>query len=75
MACINSDGTLLPTAVVALTAMQKGTTLEEYAGGNRLPLFRVRMVFREMLEAGLAREEQGKYYITQSGMDKIMNGK
>ncbi|AEG60796.1 hypothetical protein [Desulforamulus ruminis] len=75
MACINADGTLLPTAVGALTAMQGGITLEEYAGGNKLPLFRVRMVFREMLEAGLAREEQGKYYITQSGMDKIMNGK
>lgn len=71
MACINPDGTLVSTAVRALEAMRFGISPEDYARLNKLPLFRVRMVFREMLEVGFASEEKGVYLITEAGKAKI----
>lgn len=71
MACVNSDGTLSPSGKAMLNAMQEVHTPEEIAKSAKLPLFRVRSGIREMISAGLVEEQQGKYSITELGLQKI----
>jgi len=71
MACINPDGTLTPSAKAILSAVSSPASLEEVAKSTGLPLFRIRSSIREMLEAGLAEEKEGKYAATKLGQEKI----
>ena len=71
MACINPDGTLTSSAKKILHAVSSPVELKEVAKSTKLPLFRIRSSIREMLEAGLVEENQGKYVVTKSGQEKI----
>jgi len=71
MACINPDGTLTSSAKKILSALSSPATLEKVAKSTELPLFRIKSSIREMLEAGLVKEEEGKYLITKLGQEKI----
>ena len=71
MACINPDGTLTPSAKAMLSAVSSPAPLEEVAKSTGLPLFRIRSSTREMLEAGLVEEKEGKYAVTKLGREKI----
>ncbi len=71
MACINPDGTLTPSAKAVLSALFSPVALEEVAKSTGLPLFRIRSSIREMLEAGLVKEKDGKYAATKLGREKI----
>jgi predicted transcriptional regulator len=71
MACINPDGTLTSSAKAILSALSSPAALEKVAKSTGLPLFRIRSSIREMLEAGLVKEEGGKYAATGLGREKI----
>jgi len=71
MPCINEDGTLTPSAKAMLSALSSPITSEEVAKSTGLPLFRIRSSIREMLEAGLVEEKEGKYVATKVGRAKI----
>lgn len=71
MACINPDGTLTPSAKVVLSALSSPRILEDVAKSTDLPLFRIRSSIREMLEAGLVEQKEGKYAATKVGREKI----
>ena len=71
MACVNPDGTLSPTAFVVLQALQAPSTAQELAESMKLPLFRVRSSVREMVDAGLVKDEGETYVITDLGREKI----
>ncbi len=72
MACVNPDGTLTPSELTVLKAVQqapqKAEVLAEAVG---LPLFRVRSSLRELREAGLLSETDGMYAITPQGEEAL----
>lgn len=61
MACISADGTLTASARKMLEALQQPATPEEVAQATGLPLFRVRSGLRELAQAGLIEEVEGRY--------------
>lgn len=67
MACIGANGTLTESAKKMLQALQSATTPEEVAQVTGLPLFRVRSGLREMTQAGLVEEKEGRYALTEAG--------
>jgi len=67
MACVNPDGSLSPSAAALLRQAGGPLTPEEIAGRVGQPLFKVRSSIREMTDAGLLREEEGRYVITPAG--------
>ena len=71
MACINPDGTVTRPGRKMLEAMIEARTLEEVAQVAEIPLYRVRSVIRELLDAGLAVEKDGMYSITEQGLGKL----
>jgi len=71
MACINANGSLTPSARRVLFNLSSASTLEEAAKSTGLPLFRLRSSIREMLEAGLLEEKEGKYVATKLGQAKM----
>jgi DNA-binding IclR family transcriptional regulator len=64
MACVNPDGTLSPSARTLLRAADALRTPAELAQQTGLPLFRIRASVRELIEAGLLQEENGRYQRT-----------
>jgi len=70
MPCINPDGTITPSAKAMLSAVLSPATPEEVAKSIGLPLFRIRSSIREMREAGLVEEKEGKYLATRIGKEK-----
>lgn len=71
MACISADGTLTESARKMLQAVQTPATPEEVAQNTGLPLFRVRSGLRELAQAGLVAETEGRYQITEAGQQKM----
>ncbi|NQS89620.1 hypothetical protein HQ584_07525 [Patescibacteria group bacterium] len=71
MPCINPDGTLTSSAKKILSALLSPIALKEVVKSTELPLFRIRSSIREMLEAGLVKEKEGKYLVTKLGQEKI----
>ena len=71
MACINPDGTLSGAAREIMTAMQDLVTLDEVAQATLLPLYRIRSSVREIVEAGLVEEQDGKYTTTTAGRARV----
>lgn len=71
MACINPDGTLTKPAQTILKAMKAPARAEELAGASGFPLYRVRSVIRELLDAGLAVEKDEKFTISELGLEKV----
>jgi predicted transcriptional regulator len=71
MACINPDGTLTPTARKVLETLQQPLSLADLARVTGLPLYRIRMSLRELLEAGLLKESHSEYQATPAGLEKL----
>jgi DNA-binding IclR family transcriptional regulator len=71
MACVNPDGTLTGSALSMLKAIQEPSAPEQVAATTGLPLFRIRSGLREMSAAGMLREEDGKYRLTEMGRGKL----
>ncbi len=71
MACISADGALTESARKMLEAVQTPATPEEVAQSTGLPLFRVRSGLRELVQAGLVAETEGRYQITEAGQQKM----
>jgi predicted transcriptional regulator len=71
MACVNPDGTISESAKALLNTVQSPLTPEEISRQVGQPLFKVRSSLREMVQAELVREEDGKYVITEKGKEKI----
>lgn len=71
MACIAPDGSVTRPGKKMLEAMKVARTLEDVAQVAEIPLYRVRSVIRELLDAGLAVEKDGLYSITEEGLAKL----
>jgi len=71
MACVNPDGTISESAKALLNIVQNPLTPEEISKQVGQPLFKVRSSLREMAQAELVREEEGKFSITEKGKEKI----
>ncbi|MCI0520016.1 MAG: hypothetical protein L0Z70_07120 [Chloroflexi bacterium] len=71
MACINPDGTLTPTAHTVLSALTTPRTLADLARRTALPLYRIRMSLRELMEAGLLSEANSEYQATPEGLVRL----
>ena len=71
MACIKPDGSLTPSAKILLSSLGEPLTPEDIALRLNQPLFKVRSILREMLNAGLAAAEHEKYKITTQGKEKL----
>jgi DNA-binding IclR family transcriptional regulator len=71
MACINPDGTLSPSARSVLESLQSPGSLAELVRKTGLPLYRIRMSLRELVEAGLLAETDGMYQATPVGLERL----
>jgi predicted transcriptional regulator len=71
MACVNPDGTITESAKALLTIVQNPSTPDEISKKVGQPLFKVRSSLREMVEAEMVNEEEGKFIITEKGREKI----
>jgi len=72
MACISPDGKPTESGSKMLRALQAGSgSPEEIAKEADLPLFRVRSGLRELTEAGLAKQKDDKYELSEKGAELI----
>ncbi|GAB4559102.1 MAG: hypothetical protein Kow0047_04740 [Anaerolineae bacterium] len=71
MACINPDGTLTGSARAVLRAAREPLTPAEIAQQTGLPLYRIRSSLRELVDAGLLSEQDGRYVLTEAGAERI----
>lgn len=71
MACINPDGTLTRPGRAILEAMRQTAPLNQVSAGSGVPLYRVRSVIRELLDAGLAAADGELYKVTEKGIEKL----
>ena len=68
MACISPDGKPTESGTKMLRALQAGLkSPEEIARDSGLPLFRVRSGLRELTQAGLADQKEGRYKLSEKG--------
>jgi predicted transcriptional regulator len=72
MACISPDGKPTESGTKMLRALKSGLgSAEEVANDAGLPLFRVRSGLRELAQAGLVIEKDGKHELTEMGAKLI----
>jgi DNA-binding IclR family transcriptional regulator len=72
MACISPDGKPTESGSKMLRALQAGSgSPEEIANKAGLPLFRVRSGLRELAEAGLAKQRDDRYELSEEGAKLI----
>ena len=72
MACISPDGKPTESGSKMLRALQAGLgSPEEIAKGSGLPLFRVRSGLRELTQAGLAKQRDDRYELSEEGAKLI----
>ncbi|MFB0556339.1 MAG: winged helix-turn-helix domain-containing protein [Dehalococcoidia bacterium] len=72
MACISPDGKPTESGMRMLHALKSGLgSPEEISKNANLPLFRVRSGLRELTQAGLAAEKNGKHELTEQGAKLI----
>ena len=72
MACVTPEGKPTESGKKILSALKSGATSpEEVAKISGLPLFRVRSGLRDMVQADLVEEEEGKYKLTGKGGEFI----
>jgi DNA-binding IclR family transcriptional regulator len=72
MACISPDGKPTESGSKMLRALQAGSgSPEEIANKAGLPLFRVRSGLRELAEAGLAKQKDDRYELSEDGAKLI----
>lgn len=71
MACINPDGSITRPGRKMMEAMSLPKTLEDVAKETAIPVFRIRSVIRELLEAEYVEESEGLYSTTEKGRYKL----
>jgi predicted transcriptional regulator len=71
MPCVKPDGTLEPLAQAILRALRSPKSVEEIVAELRIPTFRVRSTTRELVEAGLIAEVNGRLAPTEAGLTRI----
>ena len=72
MACVSPDGKPTESGSKMLRALQRGLgTPEEIASEAGLPLFRVRSGLRELAQAGLAKQIDDRYELSEEGTKLI----
>jgi predicted transcriptional regulator len=71
MACVNPDGTLSKTAILILESLDSPLTVEEISEKTEVPLFLLRSNMRELVGAGVVKEEGERYAITEQGTEEI----
>ena len=72
MACISPDGKPTESGTKMLRALQAGLgSPEEIARDTGLPLFRVRSGLRELTQAGLAKQRDDRYELSEKGAKLI----
>jgi predicted transcriptional regulator len=71
VACIASDGTLSDRAKALLLALDRPRGLEEVAPALEQPLYRVRSSVRELVEAELVQETDGRFITTEKGRARL----
>lgn len=72
MACISPDGKPTDSGSKMLRALQAGLgSPEEIANNTGLPLFRVRSGLRELTQAGLAKQRDDRYELSEKGAKLI----
>ncbi len=72
MACISPDGKPTESGTKMLRALEAGLgTPEEIADEAGLSLFRVRSGLRELTEAGLAKQRDDRYELSERGAELI----
>jgi DNA-binding IclR family transcriptional regulator len=72
MACISPDGKPTESGSKMLRALQAGLkSPEEIAKDTGLPLFRVRSGLRELTQAGLAKQGDDRYGLSEEGAKLI----
>jgi len=72
MACISPDGKPTESGSKMLRALQAGLgSPEEIAKEAGLPLFMVRSGLRELTEAGLAKQRDDRYELSEKGAKLI----
>jgi predicted transcriptional regulator len=72
MACISPDGKPTESGTKMLRALKAGLgSPEEIAKEAGLPLFRVRSGLRELAEAGLVKQRDDRYELSEEGAKLI----
>ncbi len=73
MACIRPDGSLTETAKAMLRTLTASNTLTSELISARLnfPMYIIRSGLRELSEAGFIQEQEGNYFLTQKGKEKL----
>jgi predicted transcriptional regulator len=71
MPCVKPDGTLEPMAQAIVRVLITPRTIEGVCEHLRLPLYRVRSTMRELVEAGLVVERDGRYGLTDKGQGRV----
>jgi len=71
MACVNPDGSISESARTLLKAAESPAAPEEIGNKIGQPLFKIRSSLRELSDAGLILEKDGKYSITDAGRKVI----
>ena len=72
MACISPDGKPTESGTKMLRALQAGLgSPEEIARDTGLPLFRVRSGLRELTQAGLAKQRDDRYELSEKGAELV----
>jgi len=71
MACVDPDGTLMPSAIAILQALKTPLTVEELVKVVDQPMFKVRSGLREMVSANLVELIGDKYKATAEGLARL----
>jgi DNA-binding IclR family transcriptional regulator len=72
MACISPDGKPTESGSKMLRALKAGLSApEEVAKETGMPVFRVRSGLRELAEAGLAKQKDDSYELSEEGAKLI----
>jgi predicted transcriptional regulator len=71
MPCVKPDGTLEPLAQAILRALRHPKSVEEIVAELRIPTFRVRSTARDLIEAELVEEIDGRLTPTEAGMARL----
>ncbi|MFZ5426892.1 MAG: hypothetical protein ACOZEN_07945 [Thermodesulfobacteriota bacterium] len=71
MACVKPDGTLTEMGRQGLEALAVHGGEEAAAKASGLPLYRVRMLSRALIEEGLLEEREGRLAPTALGREKL----
>jgi hypothetical protein len=72
VACIKPDGSLTELGRKVLEGLREHGSREAAALSTGLPLYRIRIVARVLVEAGLVSEEQGRMQLSSSGEEKLL---